>query len=88
MDEKARQHLIIPDLIIHKRGDASGVENLVVIEFKKWGIPYGDDIVKLSEMTKQDNDGSYKYKFGCHVIFGPIIGQTKIELFVDGESVR
>ena len=86
-EKKEKWHWIIPDLIIHKRGDVSSTENLVVIEFKKWGIPLDHDIEKLSEMTKLDNDGRYKYKFGLHVILGQVIDQTKIELFVDGESV-
>jgi len=86
-DEKEEKwHWIIPDLIIHTRGDVSGTRNLVVIEFKKWEIPPGHDIEKLSEMTKQDSDGSYKYKFGFHVILGQVIDQTKIELFINGEE--
>lgn len=85
-DEKnAKWHWIIPDLIIHKRGDT---DNFVVIEFKKWGIPYNDDRVKLTEMTKQNNDGKCKYRFGWHVIFGCKIDLTQIEVFVDGESVQ
>ena len=84
-EKKAKWHWIIPDLIIHKRG---GTDNFVVIEFKKWGIPYNDDRVKLTEFTKQNNDGKYKYRFGWHVIFGCEIGMTQIEVFVDGESVQ
>ena len=87
-DEKAKWHLIIPDLIVHVRGDMSGQKNLCVIEFKKFGIDPTDDIVKLEEMTHQNNEGKFRYKFGLHVVFGRSLDATGFEVFINGRSIK
>lgn len=86
-DKEKKYHFIIPDLILHKRGCKTEDGNLCVIEFKKFGIDPKDDIYKLEEMTRQDNDGKFKYVFGLHIVFGEKISQTEFELFVNGESI-
>ena len=85
-DKEKKYHFIIPDLILHKRGCKTEDGNLCVIEFKKFGIDPKDDIYKLEEMTRQDNDGKFKYVFGLHIVFGEKISQTEFELFVNGKS--
>lgn len=87
-DKKTKWHLIIPDLIVHVRGDVSGKRNLCVIEFKKFGIDPTDDIVKLEEMTRQDNEGKFRYEFGLHVVFGESLDATKFEVFINGQSIE
>ena len=85
-DKKAQWHLIIPDLIVHVRGDMSGQKNLCVIEFKKFGINSSDDIVKLEEMTRQNDDCKFRYKLGLHVVFGMSLDATEFEVFINGQS--
>lgn len=87
-DNKAKWHLIIPDLIVHVRGDMSGQKNLCVIEFKKFGINSSDDIVKLEEMTRQNDYGKFRYKLGLHVVFGMSLGATEFEIFINGKSIK
>lgn len=87
-DKKSHWHLIIPDLIVHERGDMSGEKNLCVIEFKKFGINPSDDIVKLEEMTRQGDDGKFKYKLGLHVIFGMSLDATEFEVFINGQGIK
>lgn len=79
-------HRVIPDLIFHKRGDCSGNCNLCVLEAKKIGVDPSDDIIKLKEMTRQDGEGKFKYKIGCHIVFGETANLTKIEVFINGKS--
>ncbi len=85
-DKKAQWHLIIPDLIVHVRGNMSGQKNLCVIEFKKFGINSSDDIVKLDEMTSQNDDCKFRYKLGLHVVFGMSLDATEFEVFINGQS--
>ena len=83
-DKKMKKHLIIPDMIIHRRLKNSCGDNLVIVEFKKPDIPCKDDIVKLREMTKQENEGKFKYKVGILVVFGTLLSETKFRVYVDG----
>ena len=87
-DEKPQPHKIIPDLVVHVRGDVLGKKNLCIIEFKKFGINPSEDIVKLEGMTRQGNDGKFKYKIGLHVVFGVSLAETEIEVFIDGHSMK
>lgn len=60
-----------PDLIVHRRGN--DIDNLLVIEFKKWKKNYTikrlikDDLTKIEEFV--DCNGKYKYKYGASIIF-------------------
>ena len=85
-DDNKRPHHIIPDLIFHERGSKSNDNNLCIIEFKKFGVDPSDDIIKLKEMTRQDSEGKFKYKIGCHIVFGETANLTKIEVFINGKS--
>jgi hypothetical protein len=87
-DKKIKWHFIIPDLIVHVRGDVSGKKNLCVVEFKKFGIDSSDDFVKLEEMTRQDNEGRFRYKLGIHVVFGESLDATEFEVFINGQSIE
>lgn len=87
-DEKIKWHFIIPDLIVHVRGDVFGKKNLCVVEFKKFGIKSSDDIVKLEEMTRLDNEGKFRYKLGLHVVFGESFDATEFEVFINGQSIE
>ena len=58
--------LIIPDIILHKRGNNDN--NIVVIEFKGWWSDVKsqkDDIYKLKELV--DPCGKYKYQYGYSI---------------------
>lgn len=83
-DREKKNHLIIPDLIIHKRQKNSCGDNLLLVEFKKTDVPYEDDVAKLEEMTKQETDGNFKYKAGLLVVFGTLLYDTKFKVYVNG----
>lgn len=83
-DKEKKNHLIIPDLTIHKRQKNSCGDNLLLVEFKKTDVPYKDDIAKLEEMTKQDTDGKFRYKAGLLVVFGTLLSETKFKVYVNG----
>lgn len=60
--EKLKQN-VIPDIIIHKRGE---VNNFVAIEIKTWWNKHkrSSDIDKLTELTR----GKYHYKYGFSIV--------------------
>lgn len=62
--------LIIPDIIIHKRGYNDN--NLVVIEFKGWWNKDGQDgdRCKLTEMINPN--GEFKYRYGYTILFNKV----------------
>ena len=63
--------LIIPDIILHKRGNNDN--NIVVIEFKGWWSDVKsqkDDIYKLKELV--DPCGKYKYQYGYSIILNNV----------------
>ena len=53
---------IIPDVILHKRGD--NTSNICALEFK-WNKPSRRDYCKLSSLTS----GEYNYRYGIQVVF-------------------
>ena len=57
------KHDVIPDIIIHKRGE---VNNFIAIEIKTWWNKYkrSSDIDKLTELTR----GKYNYKYGFSIV--------------------
>lgn len=55
---------IIPDILIHKRGDDN--MNLLVIEIKKSGKSIENDKEKLKKLT--DTNGDYKYSLGLEIV--------------------
>lgn len=57
-----------PDLIVHRRGN--DIDNLLIIEFKKWDSSKKDieeDLKKLEEFV--NCRGEYSYKYGASIIF-------------------
>lgn len=64
----SRENPQYPDLLIHKRGDNSS-ENLLVIEFKVSSTkldkdPFENDVNKLKHLTANNE---YNYQLGAHV---------------------
>ena len=55
---------IIPDILIHKRGDDN--MNLLVIEIKKSDNSIENDKEKLKKLT--DTNGDYKYSLGLEIV--------------------
>ena len=85
-DKKKKNHYVIPDLIIHKRGDIDNGTNILLVEFKKPDVAVRDDIAKLIKMTKQN--GKFKYKVGLLIIFGRSLPETVFRLYIDGACRR
>lgn len=71
---------ILPDIIIHKRGDDK--KNLVVFEIKSKSNATPCDIKKLELLTKKS--GEFKYKFGFFVQFGNERAGCELRLFING----
>lgn len=65
--KKLSLSVVIPDLIIHKRGE-SYPANLLVVEFKGWWNNQ-DHKADKSKIKKFMNDDPYKYEYGLFVVF-------------------
>ena len=83
---KASLHDVIPDMVVHVRGDTLSEGNLFVIEFKKPDVDLENDIAKLKAMTNQGENGKFKYAFGFHIIFGQVCYETALSPFVNGQE--
>jgi hypothetical protein len=59
---------MLPDIIIHKRGELGLENNLMVIELKKDSGPNSEDKKKLRFMTS--SDCPYQYQYGLHINLG------------------
>ena len=71
---------IVPDLILHHRGDDSA--NILVVEFKKKGQSLKSDRVKLAKLT--GSPYYFRYQLGLLIVFG--IDKITLEWFRDGLS--
>ena len=38
------------------------------------------------EMTRQNDDCTFRYKLGLHVVFGMSLDATEFEVFINGQS--
>lgn len=79
--EKAT-NLILPDIVIHKRGHDR--DNLVVFEIKSKTKPTACDIMKLKLMTEKT--GQFRYDFGYLVEFTPRRTDCRITLYINGKE--
>ena len=82
-----------PDIIIHERG--TNDNNQLAIEFKKWNknkqnefLAYENkriniDNAKLEYYTA--NNKEYKYKLGLAIVFGRVIEDTTITVYLNGK---
>ncbi|MDX1988547.1 MAG: hypothetical protein SFV17_17815 [Candidatus Obscuribacter sp.] len=87
-----------PDIIIHKRGQTTVDENLLLIEIKVARNADPMDVVKLVEFTKGLREGEkllLQYKFGLSLSFGkPLIdgatkrGKVTGVLYFNGTSIE
>ena len=69
---------IVPDLILHHRGDDTA--NILVVEFKKTGRSLKSDRVKLTKLT--DSSCYFRYRLGVLIVLG--IDKVTLEWFRDG----
>ena len=75
-------HLIRPDIIVHKRG--SNDDNFVIIEIKPWwNDDTNKDVKKLYEMTKQD--GQFRYYFGFSIVINRNRDSVITKIIENGE---
>lgn len=72
---------IVPDLILHHRGDDSA--NILVVEFKKSGRSLKSDRVKLAKLT--GSPYYFRYRLGVLIVLG--IDKVTLEWFRDGKSI-
>jgi hypothetical protein len=79
--EKAT-NLILPDIVIHKRGHDR--DNLVVFEIKSKTKPTACDIMKLKLMT--DKVGQFRYDFGFLVEFTSRRPDCRITPYINGKE--
>ena len=84
--KKMGGHKIIPDIIIHKRGNNN--DNLIVIEVKpRWNDKREDfinDENKLKYLTNYNNQ--YRYKYGLSLIINKNREDTEVKIFIDGKT--
>lgn len=73
---------ILPDIIIHKRGNDEN--NLIVFEIKSKSGSNPCDIKKLELLTKKD--GQFKYDFGFFIQFGNNPYTCKIILYINANE--
>lgn len=81
----SKRRLVIPDIIIHKRGNDS--HKLLVIEVKKNLEDFHYDEDKLKAFTSQPE---YAYKFGVLLVFDKSGNDILCKLFVykNGQKIR
>ncbi len=81
-----KYHRIIPDFILHKRGDNKS--NKLVIEFKNAKRMSKSDLYKLKALTyKNDNyDDNYNYKLGLFIKFNQKRENVEIKVFINGRE--
>lgn len=79
--EKLKQN-VIPDIIIHKRGECN---NFIAIEVKTWWnkSKVSDDKDKLIELTKS----KYNYKYGISLIINKNRDEVIKSIFENGKEV-
>lgn len=84
--KKMGGHKIIPDIIIHKRGNND--DNLIVIEVKPWWNDkregFINDEKKLKYLTNCNNQ--YRYKYGLSLIINQYREDAKVKIFIDGKT--
>lgn len=73
---------ILPDILIHKRGNDS--DNLVVFEIKSKTDANDCDIRKLELMTKKN--GQFNYSFGVFIKFTENRKDCKIEWYINAQK--
>jgi hypothetical protein len=79
-DQRRRTDRILPDIIVHHRGQNGPEHNILVIEMKKHAAQDRCDFEKLQGMT--DQDGTFRYQLGLYVNLNA--GQFDCTWFKDG----
>ncbi|MCR4673481.1 MAG: hypothetical protein K5675_00590 [Lachnospiraceae bacterium] len=83
--KRNNNELIVPDIIIHKRGDDDN--NLMVIELKShWNHDITHDDKKIKAMT--DPTGIYRYQKGLSLVFGKKIDECKFTEYFCGQKTK
>jgi hypothetical protein len=83
-DERRRTDRILPDIIVHHRGQNGPGHNLLVVELKKDDVQDPCDFEKLRGMT--GSHGSFSYQLGLHVNINR--GQFDCTWFKDGAVIE
>lgn len=81
------KHRIIPDLIMHQRGNNSN--NILAIEFKTYfnsNQNEENDRLKLQALT--DNDSFYRYRIGLHIRLGKTRNKVNIVKYINGKKAN
>jgi hypothetical protein len=83
-DERRRTDRILPDIIVHHRGQNGSGHNLLVVELKKDEVQDPCDFEKLQGMTY--SHGSFSYQLGLYVNINR--GQFDCTWFKDGAVIE
>lgn len=83
-DAQKRTNVILPDIVVHKRGHRNRENNLLVIEIKKNEIKDICDAEKLKLFTSGSN--RYQYQFGLYIFINS--GEFVFTWYKDGQAFQ
>jgi len=82
-DERRTTDRILPDIIVHRRGENERGDNLLVVELKKHIAEDHCDFEKLRGMTHQE--GMFRYQLGLYINIDH--GRFDCVWFKDGTTI-